>query len=430
MRAAAGRRPLLRPGWIVFALFALNPLWWVLGFGDLTWSLAAVPLVVWLLTRPGRLQPLPTLSIFAIYLCWSAVTVVRLDRFTRYLSFGFRLTATITALGLALYVFHERRVTRSTFIRWISWYWVAAIIGGYVAFVLPGATLQPTLASLVLPGSITSNDLVQQMVRPGFAQVQNLFGVAIPRPKTLFPFTNEWGGNVGLLTPFFVISFIYSQQRRERIFGIVMIVIAIPPMVVSLNRGLWISLAITGAIVSVRSYRQGRTAALKVVMGAIVLVAVLLVVTPLGTIIAGRLGESDAETRAELYTEAWEGAKQSPILGFGGPRPSANPFSPSVGTHGHFWLVMFSYGFVGLALYLWWVGAAIRAALKPRDEVSILLGCVVVVGGVQMMFYNLLPHALPIVLTAFGLMCRPPDHDERDHQPLVPVGRRRELAHA
>ena len=92
---------------------------------------------------------------------------------------------------------------------------------------------------------------------------------------------------------------------------------------------------------------------------------------------------------------------------------------------------MFSHGFVGLGLYLTWVLSTIRTAIKPRDQVSLLLACVVIVGGAQMFFYNLLPISIPIVMTAFGLLCRPADDDPVLRPQLVPLAAStRRSAHA
>ena len=38
-----------------------------------------------------------------------------------------------------------------------------------------------------------------------------------------------------------------------------------------------------------------------------------------------------------------------------------------------------------------------------------MLACVIIVGAIQMFFYNLLPTSIPIILTAIGLIARPPD---------------------
>ncbi len=414
MPRAIGRPALLPPGWIVAALFTFNPLWWALGLGDFAWCLAVFPLWTWIVMRHDLKIP-PSTWLLMLFLAWAMVTVVRLDRFTRVLSFGFRYSSYLTALGLAIYVHNEVRVTRQRFIRWVAWFWVAAIIGGYLGLLMPNGRISVTLASTVLPNSITSNDFVGHLVRPGFAQVQNLFGIAIPRPKTLFSFTNEWGGNVGLLTPFFVASFLYSPKRSDRKFALVMAVVAIPPVVMSVNRGLWMSLILIFVVTAYRNFLQGRTAALKALVVASGVVAALLGFTALGDIVVGRLSESDAGAREGIYGEAWRGALASPILGWGGPRPSVNPFSPPVGTHGQAWLVMFSHGLVGLALYIWWALLAIVKSLRFRDQVSMMLATVVMAGAMQALFYNLLPTSLPIILTAIGLLSRPADAADTEH---------------
>ncbi len=405
MPRAVGRPPLLPPGWIVFALFSLNPVWWFLGFGGFIWSFAALPLVVWCIMTP-RLERPPTTGLYAVYVIWAGFTVVRLDKFTRFLSFGMRYMAYLTALCLAYYVYNERRVSRETFIRWVSWFWVAAVAGGYLGMLVPHGRLSTTLASVVLPGSISDNEFVGNLIKPSFAQVQNLFGVEIPRPNALFAFTNEWGGNVGLLTPFFVASTLYSANAKRRRFGLIMLAVSLPPMIVSVNRGLWISVLLTFSLIAVRSFLVGRTAPMKFLATFIAVVAVLIIATPVGEVVIGRLSEADAGAREGIYHEAWQGALDSPILGWGGPRPSANPFSPAIGTHGHLWFAMFSHGLVGLGLYVAWVLASMSRALRPRDPVSMMLACVVIVGGVQMFFYKLVPVSLPIILVAIGLMFR------------------------
>jgi polysaccharide biosynthesis protein PslJ len=409
MAGLTGRPPFLKPGWIVAALFMMNPVWWVLGFGDFAWCLAVFPLWTWIILRRNLRMP-PALWLFVMFLVWALITVVRVDRFTRVLSFGFRYFAYLAALGLAIYVHNERRVTREKFIRWVAWFWVAAIIGGYIGLALPDGRINTTLASSLLPKSVTDNDFVGNLVRPGFAQVQNLFGLNIPRPKTLFSFTNEWGGNVGLLTPFFLASFLYSPKRAERRFGLWMLIVAVPPIIMSVNRGLWLTLILIFVVIAYRNFLQGHSAALKMLIMGSGLLVVLLLFTPLGEIVGGRLSESDASTREGIYSEAWQGTLNSPILGWGGPRPSINPFSPPIGTHGQVWMVMFSHGFVGLALYGGWALLAIVKSMRYRDRISMMLTCVVMAGALQAFFYNLLPTSLPIILTAVGLLSRPIDN--------------------
>jgi hypothetical protein len=55
--------------------------------------------------------------------------------------------------------------------------------------------------------------------------------------------------------------------------------------------------------------------------------------------------------RATVYRETFDRTLSSPLLGWGGPRPSRT-LDISVGTQGHLWNVMFSHGFLALALFV------------------------------------------------------------------------------
>ncbi len=413
--AAAGRPTLFRPGWIVYALFVLNPVFWALGVGGFIWSLAVIPLGAWLVLRPGLRRP-PAVIPYILYIIWAGFSVIRIDRATRLLAFGFRYSAYLTALGLAYYVYNERRVTREKFVNWVAMFWVWAIAGGYLGLLVPRGRLSVTPASVLLPRTIAENEFVGNLVRPRFAQVQNIFGVSIPRPSTLFAFTNEWGGAVGLLTPFFIAATLLSPDPRRRRLGVIGLIVAVPPILLSVNRGLWISVAAILIMVAVRSFLVGHTGPIKFLAASIVTVAGLIAFTPLGSIVSGRLGQSDANARAGIYQEAWQGALASPFLGYGGPRPSTNPFSPAVGTHGHIWTAMFSHGLIGLALYLAFIGWALYSVTRRRDPMSIILASVVWVAALQMFFYAMLPVGLPIVLVAIGLTFRTDDDGPVDER--------------
>jgi len=399
------REGFLFPGWIVYALFVLNPVFWLLGLGGFIWAGAAIPLMVWVLLRPGVQRP-PGTTLFLLYVLWAGTTVIMLDKFTRVLLFGFRYCVYLAAIGLAVYVYNERRVSRESFINWVATLWIWAIIGGYLGLLFPRFRLNVTAASLLLPGPLASNEFVGNLTRPRLAQVQGIFGVQIPRPSTLWAFTNEWGGNVGLLTPFFIAAFIYSDDPRRRRAGAIGLVAALPVMILSVNRGLWLSVGIIFIAVAIRSALAGRTAPLKMLGAGVVVVTVLLLATPIGGVVTGRLSDSSSDSRAGIYQEAWSGALESPVLGWGGPRPSENPFSPSVGTHGHIWFAMFSHGFVGLGLYVGWLLKAAYQASRRRDPVSLMLASVVYVGTLQMLFYNMFSGSLPIILIAIGLLGR------------------------
>lgn len=405
---ARGRRALLPPDWPVLGLFTMLPLWWVLGFGDFIWPLAAFPLGLWFLRRRRLVMP-GTIAVYTIFVGWVLLSGTQIDRFTRYGPFTMRLLTYVTAGLLLVWAFNERRVTRERVIDLVSWLWIFAIIGGYLGLLFPRVELGTTLASALLPRSLANNDFLRSSVHPGFAQVQDFLGFAVYRPKTLFAFSNSWGGNVALLTPFFVRAWLMSKSVVKRRWGLALVPFGLVPMVLSVNRGLWLSLTVYAAYVVLRTAPRSGVVALRTAVVVVVGVAVVLV-TPLGGIVNARLGgESGDSSRATIYREAYEGAERRPFLGYGGPRPSTRATAPPIGTHGQFWLVMYSQGFVGLALYLAWLLAALALAIRRKDTTSIHLSAVVLMSAVQMLFYNLLPVSLPLIAVALGLCLRGPD---------------------
>ena len=97
----------------MFGLFALYPVFWLLGLAGFMWAAAAFPLIVWLLLRRDIQRP-PTITLFLLYTVWALFSVVRLETSTRLMTYGLRYGSYITAACLAYYVYNERRVRRSS----------------------------------------------------------------------------------------------------------------------------------------------------------------------------------------------------------------------------------------------------------------------------------------------------------------------------
>ncbi len=113
--------------------------------------------------------------------------------------------------------------------------------------------------------------------------------------------------------------------------------VGVPPMILSVNRGLWLSAGAIFAIVAVRSFLNGRTAPLKMLAVAIVAVAALVAFTPIGTLVGGRLSESDAGSREGIYHEAWQGASRLADLRVG---RSASVREPVLAVGRHAWSLL------------------------------------------------------------------------------------------
>lgn len=407
-RAAPGPKRLLPRSWPVLGLFTMLPVWWFAGFGDLVWPAAAVPLGIWALGRRRLVMP-ATIGLYGLFVGWVVLSGTQLDRASRLGPFSFRLLTYVTAGLLLVWVVNERRVSRQRIVDLVAWLWVFAIAGGYLGLLFPRTQITTTIASVVLPERLAGHEFLAPNIRPGFAQVQDFLGFDVHRPRTLFAFSNSWGGNVALLTPFFVQGWLLSGSPRRRRQALLLLPVAAVPIVLSVNRGLWISLSVYAAYVVLRTLPRSGTTALKLAAALAVAVAVVLA-SPLGRVVDERIGgESGDSSRATIYREALEGAGERPVFGHGGPRPSMRPTAPPVGTHGQVWLVGYSQGAVGLAIYLSWTVAALVLALRRRDTLSLHVTAVLVMATVQMFFYNLLPVSLPLIAVALGLALRGPD---------------------
>jgi len=271
----------------------------------------------------------------------------------------------------------------------VAWYplWFILGLSGvmWVVLSLPMAASLARRRGLVLPkgagwwmiflvaviGSVTSLDAFTRFIgawlQPSFAQVQDIIGVPVPRPKAPFTYTNEWGSMLALLTPF---GFVALYDRRVG-FSVklirIMMALSVIPAVISLNRGLWLSLGLGVIYAAIRFGVAGEKKLMIQGLWGMVVLVVVLSITPLGGLIATRINTGHSnEDRAGLAVSAIEGAIERPVFGWGAPRPNERNL-PSVGTHGQLWFVTFSHGFLGAVGF---VGTMLSLAWHTRRQTS------------------------------------------------------------
>ncbi len=393
------------PVWPVVGLISLVPLWFLLGLAGFTWVIFTLPMAASLMRRRDLVVPksFGLWALFVVAVVGSSMSIDSADRMAGWLlRFGYYVGGTV----FLLYVLNGRdSVTPWTVIRAFVWLWMATVVGGYLAFLLGEFSFWSPMAYL-MPGGLRSNELIGTLVTPSFAEVQDIIGFPIPRPKAPFPYTNSWGSMLALLTPFALIA-----QREARVgFSNRLIrfflVASVIPAVVSLNRGLWISLGLGMGYVALRLGAAGQSKALRNTLIAFMGLALLLVLTPLGDLIVTRFATGHSNNdRLELVKDAVAGTLQRPVFGWGAPRPNDRNL-PSVGTHGQMWFVMFSYGFVGALGYF---GAFTAWAWRTRRQVSVAgLWChaVILIGLIQAFFYLHVPHQMFTMLAATALAIR------------------------
>ena len=432
-RRLASHRPVeLLPGWPLVLLFVGYPLWWIGGVAVFAPLVAAVPMLGYLLAL--RHIRLPSgFALWLLFLAWATagVTVLWVQPsgtlavagLDRLVPFGYRLAWYAAVTVVLLYVGNLRRsqLSDQRVYRLLAWMFLVTVVGGYIGYLAPNVPVRSVL-EIVLPAGVRSNDFLSVLIHPNLAQLQDI-GIEVTRSSAPFVYANDWGANYGLLAPFFVLAWTGAHAGwRRRVFPFVALV-SVPPVIFSLNRGLWLGLVVVAIFVAVRLALMGRLAAMSGVLGAAVLTGALLGATPLGDLVTERFeNQHSNEGRTELANRAvaiaWE---ESPILGFGGSREVAGNFysiagasseacpgcsPPQIGTQGHLWLLVFGHGLVGAAWFFGFLGRRLVVGLRGTSRDATAL-CAVVVFYVTVMFaYDLLTLPTFVLMIALGLLWR------------------------
>lgn len=395
------------PSWPLHASFALLPLWFLFGLHGFMWIVLAVPMAAALVQKPRLVLP-RGLGWWLLFTGAVLVSALSLDSAGRFAGWALRFAYVVAALIIGLYVLNGgRSLTVWGTIRALTWLWIAAVVGGYLAFVVGTLSYRAPLYHL-MPGALLENELITTLLTPSFADIQNIIGIDLPRPKAPFNYTNTWGSMLALLTPFAMVA---AADRRvrfpPRLVHLVMVA-SVVPAVLSLNRGLWLSFGVGVVYVAIRLGFLGSTTMLfRGLVATCVLVAVL-ALSPLGDLVVTRIATGHSnQDRAELITNALEGTAERPLFGWGAPRPGERGL-PSVGTHGQLWYLLFSHGIIGTAGYLGFFATVGLRTFRQRTPSGLWMHAVLVIGAVQMLFYLAIPSQMMTMMVAGMLAIRMP----------------------
>jgi polysaccharide biosynthesis protein PslJ len=187
-----------------------------------------------------------------------------------------------------------------------------------------------------------------------------------------------------------------------------LLVASLVPIVISANRGLWVGLGVGLVYAAVRVALRGNARALVAIVGFLAVVAAVVLLTPLERYVTDRLAHQHSNERREsLSGQAVRGALERPLLGYGGPRESAElPNAPDVGTHGQVYLVIFSQGIPGLVFFLgWWLWVlwvTSRGATGPPLWCHVML----LIGVLEFLYYDMMPTQLHLMMVVASVAWR------------------------
>jgi len=441
LREAPARTPLTRefplPAWPLTGLLLLYPLWWALGLGVLIFPLVAVPMAWYLVSahQAGRGVRLP--PGFAYWVVFLAVLLVGVavlgadptgtvpERGTdRILGAAFRIGeyAALTVLLVYAGNLTERELPQARLVRQLAWLFLVTVAGGLLG-VYAGTFEFTSPIELLLPEHVRDRGFIRSLVHPYAAQIHDILGDDRPRPAAPWGYTNTWGNNFCLLVVWFCAAALGAgTRRRTRLLALACLAVSVIPVVISLNRGLWIGLGLAAVYAAVRLALAGRFWAIGALAAALLAVGAALAVTPLGDVVSARLdnGKSNG-VRSYLVERALTGATESPLIGFGSTRTTIGGRNSitvgeshdcercgnfTIGGNGQLWQLIFAHGLLGTAGYLGFFGYGIWRFRRDRTPIGIAGGCALVGSFAAMLWYNALVTPLAFMFLAYALLWR------------------------
>jgi hypothetical protein len=338
-------------------LFVGLSLSWFFGLGTVYWPIVAFFVVLSLLSASKLTVP-RRFGVWLLFLAWLPLSAVQIADAGSVAVFAQRYIGILAATAIFLYVFNASRdaLPDSVIVNALALYWLILVVGGLIAVVLPTIAYHSPAEQLV-PRSLVDVPYIHDGLHVKFADVQDLFGFPVGRPSIFFSATNAWAAMVGLLTPFAFGAVAQAKSLWRRRALRAAIGLSIVPVVVSLNRGLWIALSVLALYVAVRLALQLKLRSLAWLFALAGVTVALIFVTPLGSLFNERVTTTpnSNESRGQIYREAIDGIEASPVIGYGGTRPSrSDPDGPPVGTHSELAFLAFAHGIPALLLFLGW----------------------------------------------------------------------------
>lgn len=395
------------PRWPFTAMLALFPLWWGLGLAEMAWIPLAACMLVLMLRRRAIEVP-RGFAIWLLFIILMSASVIGIDTSGRLIGFVYRTLLYLTVTIVFVYVYNARETLTTRYVLGVfSLFWLWAVLGGFAGIVAPEFSFRTPLA-YILPQGLQANELIGEMVVRRLTQYNPESWLALdPRPSAPFLYTNGWG-NVYSITLPMVVAYL-TMIRRGTVFWLLLLAVPLSliPAFLTLNRGMFIGLGVAAAYLFFRFAMAGRLRQVMLLAVIGVVAAVAAIALDVGSKLTDRVETSSStEDRANLYEETFVRTMQSPLFGYGAPRPSFTDGAPSAGTQGHLWMVMFSHGFPAVICFMGALVWMFFATVRGRNTAMLVLNTVQLVIIVEVFFYGVLPNGLILTLPAAALAMR------------------------
>lgn len=378
---------------------------WPLGLVYLGWMLVGLVAALGCLRLRATSAPRATAAWWLLLLA-VLVSALQVETAGRAAAFAYRGLLLLSASAVCVYLYSARsRVSFDGVLGAVAGVHAVVVLSGVAGLLFPGLGGESLLLRL-LPDLGQQGRFIVDTATLDLAQVQDILrnGTDSVRPTGVLAYTNDWAA-VYVVTAVALLS--YLQQRRRLTLGwLALIGLGLLPLLESLSRAAWASLLVgLAVVVAARAARSGLRAVLPVVL-AVTAGAVVVLAGPAASTIDQRLdtGHSDVGRHVRVV-ETVERTAERPLTGHGTPLPSRVQGGPSVGTHGHLWLVLFSQGLPGAVALVAFLVATAAFALRAGPVAEPLLAVVAVLAA-QSLFYEWMAVQVVLLLGLLGATAR------------------------
>jgi len=394
-----------------YAIFLSLPVLWALGLSFFQWPIITFPLII-PLARARSLRVPRRFGVWLLFILWVLISAIELHSGSRAIAWAWRGSFYITSTILFLYIYNntEARLPTRSVINAMAGYWVAIVAGGWFGVLFPTVQMQ-SLAEHAFPKSLLHNTYFLEHTYLQFAQVQHFLGFKEGRPQTFFPYTNAWGSTFAMLLPVAIAAIIATKNRLWRRVLILAMVSSVVPGIFSLDRGEWLSILVGVGYATMRLGTRHNFRVVAFALLSALAVAMLIVLTPLGGLVAGRFTHKTGDTTRLARDQAAQSqSSSSPLLGYGAPQQdtAVTHTAKSVGTESEVFLILFSHGYPALFLLVFWFAYVVVRSGKFRERsppymfwvhAALLAACI------QAPYYEL-TERIPLMMAMAALLLR------------------------
>lgn len=378
------------PAWPLLALMYGFPLFWATGTSVFAPMAFSTVMALFLVLR-GRVRATPGMLCWFAFLAWVAVCAVSLTGPLELLGFGLK-ASNLLAVGIAFayYVNARESLGLTQLLRGFTVLWLTVVVLGVLATQFPDVRLTTPVARL-MPGSLLGNELVRELVMPRLAEVQDPWGAEEPfvRPAAPFPYTNSWGMAYALLTPMMVLLWTRLRTRSGRAVLTFALMVSVYPAVQTSNRGMLLALTLFALAAAARFALAGRFRIGLTIIGLFGITAVGAMFGGVFAKIAERQEVSHTTSgRSRIYQSTFDKVLESPVVGWATPDMDPS-IGIALGTQGYAWTLLYSYGFLGLALFYLVLGRVLLASWRIRDSAAYVFQAMLMTVGATIWFYGL-----------------------------------------